>query len=540
MTAMIQEGAYDVIVIGAGSAGSVIAARLSEDSRRKVLLLEAGPADRNPWIHIPIGYAKTFRDPQVNWCYETDPEPHLDNRPIYWPRGKVLGGSSSINGLIYIRGIPSDFDYWRQLGCTGWGFDNLLPHFKRAEGNTRGGDSLHGGDGPLGVDDGRWSNGLSEAYIAAAEAAGLPRNNDFNGPSQEGVGYFQLTARGGRRCSAARAYLQPAKRRANLRIITNALAEKILCDGGRATGVRWRGRDGSQVFQATATREIILCGGAINSPQLLLLSGIGPAAHLRDMGVPVVLDCKGVGENLHDHYQVRSMYRCTRPVTMNDAVASWIGKLRMGIAYATARRGLLSVGAGVVGVFARTRPELEDPDVQLHFIPFTTDKMGTGLHPFPGFTATMNQSRPQSRGRIRLRSPDPAAPPSIVANYLAEEIDRRTTIDGLRLVRRIAGQPALKQWIGAEMAPGPEVQSDEDFLAYARQAGGSIYHPVGSCKMGPDHDAMAVVDPALRVRGMAGLRVADASIMPQVVSGNTNAACIMIGEKCAELVGAAN
>ncbi|MCW5748798.1 MAG: choline dehydrogenase [Alphaproteobacteria bacterium] len=525
---------YDYIVVGAGSAGCAVAARLSEDARRKVLLLEAGPADTNMWIHIPIGYARTFLDEKVNWKYETDPEPQLDGRQIYWPRGKTLGGSSSINGLIYIRGIASDYNYWRQLGNAGWGFDDVLPHFRKAEGNIRGGDALHSGEGPLGVDDMRWKNALSEAYLEAAVQAGYPRNDDFNGPKQEGVGYYQLTTRGGRRCSTARAYLQPARGRANLRVVTGALTEKVEIADGRATGVRYR--IGERVETAAAGREVILCGGAINSPQLLMLSGVGPAEHLAEQGIAVVRHLPGVGENLHDHYQCRSLYRAARPGTMNEVVGSLFGKMKMGLDYALGRRGLLTVGAGLVGVFLRTRPELEDPDVQLHFIPFSTDKMGTTLHDFPGFTVTMNQSRPQSRGRLRLRSADARQYPSMVANYLADEADRRTAIAGLKAVRHIAQQPALKDWIAEEMLPGPQVQDDAAWLAFLKANGGSIYHPAGTCKMGTANDRMAVVDERLRVSGVQGLRVADASVMPQVVSGNTNAACVMIGEKCADMI----
>ena len=525
---------YDYIIVGAGSAGCAVAARLSADARHKVLLLEAGPADNNMWIHIPIGYARTFLDEKVNWKYETDPEPHLGDRKVYWPRGKTLGGSSSINGLIYIRGIPSDFNYWRQLGNAGWGFDDVLPYFKKAERNVRGGDELHGGEGSLGVDDMRWRNALSDAYLEAAVQAGYPRNDDFNGPKQEGVGYYQLTTQGGRRCSSARAYLQPARGRANLRIVTGALTEKVEVENGRATGVRYR--VGDRIETAQAGREVILCGGAINSPQLLMLSGIGPAEHLGENGIAVVRHLPGVGENLHDHYQCRHLYRCAKPGTMNEAVGSLFGKMKMGLDYAFGRRGMLTVGAGLVGVFLRTRPELEDPDIQLHFIPFSTDKMGTTLHDFPGFSVTMNQSRPQSRGRLKLRSADARQHPSMVANYLADESDRRTAIDGLKAVRRIAQQPALKEWIAEELLPGPKVQADAEWLDFLRGNGSSIYHPAGTCKMGPANDRMAVVDERLRVLGVNGLRVADASVMPQVVSGNTNAACIMIGEKCADMV----
>jgi choline dehydrogenase len=534
----VADEIYDYIVVGAGSAGCAVAGRLSEDGSQRVLLLEAGPADTNPWIHLPIGYARTFVDERVNWKYETEPEPHLDNRKIYWPRGKTLGGSSSINGLIYIRGVPSDYDYWRQLGNEGWGWDDLLPHFRRAERNERGEDALHGGSGPLGVEEPRWRNGLSDAWLEAALQAGVKRNPDFNGAEQEGAGYYQFTVWGGRRCSAARAYLGPAKSRRNLRIVTGALTDRVLVENGRATGVRYTLGQGAGARSETAraAREVVLCGGALNTPQLLLLSGIGPAEHLQEIGIPVVHAVRGVGENLHDHLQVKSVYRASRPATYNDITKGNLRKAGIGLRWMLTRGGPLAVGAGLVGVFARTRPELADPDVQMHFTPWSTDTMGTELHPFPGFSVVVNQSRPQSRGRLRLRSGDPRQPPSMLANYLAEEVDRQAVVAGLKLMRRIAEQKALAPWLDVELMPGPDVHTDAEFLGYARQYGASIYHPVGTCRMGPEHDAMAVVDARLRLRGIAGLRVADASVMPQVISGNTNAACITIGEKAAEMM----
>jgi choline dehydrogenase len=528
----VAEQRFDFIVVGAGSAGSPLAARLSESGKHKVLLLEAGGEDRNPWIHVPIGYAKTFLDERVNWKYETEPEPELNNRRIYWPRGKVLGGSSSINGLIYIRGIPSDFDHWRQLGNEGWSYDDVLPYFRKAEDQERGSDELHGKDGPIGVRDASFRTPLSDAYLKAAQEAGLPFNPDFNGRQQEGTGYYQLTTRGGRRCSSARAYLQPAKGRANLAIVTQALTERLLLDGKRVTGVRYR--RGDAVETALASREVIICGGAINSPQLLQVSGIGPAAVLRRAGVDVAHELPGVGRNLHDHLQVRSQYKAKACVTLNDTLGKWHYRMLAGARYALNRSGPLTIGAGLVGVFARTRPELEDPDIQMHFIPFSTDKMGVTLHAFPGFTVTMNQSRPESRGTLEIRSADPREAPSIRPNYMTTETDRQTVIAGLRLVRKISEAKALQPYLLEEFQPGRAVQTDDEFLDFARQVGASIYHPVGTCRMG--HDPAAVVDPQLRVHGLTGLRVADASVMPTVVSGNTNAACIMIGEKCADMV----
>jgi choline dehydrogenase len=527
---------YDFIVIGAGSAGCVLANRLSVDPASKVLLLEAGGPDRNPWIHVPIGYYRTIFDQKIGWGYETEPEPGLNGRQIPWPRGKVLGGSSSINGLVYIRGQKEDFDHWRQLGNPGWSYDDVLPYFKRAEDQARGPDAYHGAGGPLSVGDSA-RHELVEAYIQACLDLGIPRNDDFNGPVQEGAGYFQLTNRKGFRCSAAVAYLRPAKKRPNLRIETGALVRRVVLDGRRAIAVAYRG-DGLERIVA-ARREIVLAAGAIGSPQILQLSGIGPPGHLVDHGIEMAHDLPGVGANLQDHFQARSVYRCTRPITLNDRVKSPWQKLLMGLEWFIFRTGPLTVGAGQGGIFARTRPELASPDVQFHIILFSADRPGTPLHPFSGFTASVCQLRPESRGSVLICSPDPEAHPAIVANYLAAETDRRTIVDGLRLARRLAATEPLKPYIAEEIEPGPDRISDADLLAHARARGSTIFHPSGSCMMGPASNPMAVVDHELRVHGLFGLRVADASIMPTVVSGNTNAACIMIGEKAADLMLAA-
>ncbi len=521
---------FDYIVVGAGSAGAPVAARLSESGQHRVLLLEAGPEDRSPWLHIPIGYAKTYLDARVNWKYETEPLPELGGRVMYWPRGKVLGGTSAINGLIYMRGVASDYDHWRQLGNGGWSFTDVLPFFRKAERNQRGGDALHGDAGPQGVSDAAWRTPLADAYIAACRAAGIPANDDFNGPTQEGVGYYQLTTWRGRRVSSATAYLKPARGRANLTIRTGVQVERLLIEQGRAVGVAWRGGE------ARVTGEVVLCGGAINSPQLLLLSGIGPGAQLRALGIEVKCDLPGVGENLQDHLQARSVYRASRRGTLNDALGSPWAKARSGATWALTRGGPLTIGAGLVGVFFKTRPELADPDVQLHFIPFSTDKFGTGFHEYPGFNVVMNPSRPESRGHIRLKSPDPLAPPAIQPNYLSSPLDVQTMLAGLRKVRQIAEQPALRPWIQEELQPGAALDSETALEAFLRQGAHTIFHPSGTCRMGTAGDRMAVVDERLRVQGVAGLRVADASIMPTLVSGNTNAPCIMIGEKCAAMM----
>jgi choline dehydrogenase len=524
---------FDFIVIGAGSAGCVLANRLSANPDHRVLLLEAGGRDRSFWIHLPIGYYRTIFDPKLGWGYRTEPEPGLNGRRVPWPRGKVLGGSSSINGLVYIRGQREDFDHWRQLGNPGWSYEDVLPYFKRAEDQPRGANEHHGAGGPLVVAEGT-RHELCEAYVRAAEQLGIPRNDDFNGATQEGAGYFQLTTCRGFRCSAARAYLRPARARPNLRIETDAPVLRLELDGRRARAVRYRQNGRERIVQAG--REIVLAAGAINSPQILQLSGIGPGAHLRSHGIEVAHDLAGVGHNLQDHFQARSVYRCTRPITLNDRVRRPFQKLLMGLEWILFRTGPLTIGAGQGGIFARTRAELASPDVQFHIILFSADRPGQPLHRFSGFTASVCQLRPESRGRVLIRSPRPEDHPAIVANYLAAETDRRCVVEGLKLARRFSRTDALQPYIAEELEPGPDCVTDDDLLAYARARGGTIFHPSGSCAMGPAGNPMAVVDHELRVHGLCGLRLADASIMPTVVSGNTNAACIMIGEKCADLM----
>lgn len=529
--------AYDYVVIGAGSAGCVLANRLSADPANRVLLLEAGGRDRNPWIHIPVGYYRTIFNRRLNWGYQTEPEPALEDRRIAWPRGRVLGGSSAINGLVYIRGQPQDFDLWRQQGNRGWGWADVLPYFRRAEDQARGADPAHGVGGPLAVSDTGAPHPLCEAYIHACGELGIPRRTDFNAGEQEGAGYFQLTTRRGRRCSAAVAYLHPIRGRPNLQIVTHAHVTRIVVEGRRATAVMYRRR--GRLRSVSASREIVLAAGAIGSPQILQLSGIGPAAHLAEHGIKVVHELPGVGGNLQDHFQVRSLYRCTQPITLNDLVASPWRKLGMGIEWLLRRTGPLTIGAGQGCIFARTRPELLTPDLQFHIILFSADKPGQPLHPFSGFTASICQLRPESRGSVMIRSRDPFEHPAIRANYLATETDRQCIVAGLQLARRLSQTRALAPYIAAELEPGPERATEAELLAHARARGGTIFHPTSSCMMGPDSNPLAVVDAELRVHGLTGLRVADASIMPSVVSGNTNAACIMIGEKAADLILAA-
>ncbi|MGJ5038655.1 GMC family oxidoreductase [Bradyrhizobium sp. HKCCYLRH3059] len=523
---------FDYVVVGAGSAGCVLANRLSSDGKHTVLLLEAGPKDTNIWIHVPLGYGKLFKEKTVNWMYQTEPEPGLDGRSVFQPRGKVLGGSSSINGLLYVRGQHEDYDRWRQRGNVGWGYDDVLPYFKRAENQSRGANDYHGVDGPLPVSDWRHEDPLSEAFVKAAVEAGLPFNGDFNGASQEGAGFFQTTTRRGRRASSAASYLRPALGRSNLHVETDALAQRILFEGRRARGVTFSQR--GRMRTARARKEILVSSGAYNSPQLLQLSGVGPAELLKQHGLDVVLDAPGVGSDLQDHLQVRIVMRCSQRITLNDIVNNPVRKVLAGVRYAAFRNGPLTIAAGTAGAFFKTDPRLVSPDIQIHFIPFSTDKMGEKLHTFSGFTASVCQLRPESRGSLRIRSADPTVPPEIRINYLASETDRRANIEGLRILRKILAAPALKPYVSDEAYPGSKIVSDDDILAYCRQTGSTIYHPTSTCRMGTD--AAAVVDQRLRVRGVDGLRVVDASIMPDLVSGNTNAPVIMIAEKASDMI----
>lgn len=522
----------DFIVVGAGSAGCVLADRLSADGRHRVLLLEAGPRDRNPWLHIPLGYGRLFGNPALNWMYATEPEPELGGRRIAQPRGKVLGGSSAINGLVYIRGQARDYDRWAQMGNPGWSHDDVLPLFRRMEDQERGADAWHGTGGPLAVSDARDTHPLADAFIAACAAEGLPRNDDFNGARQEGAGYFQTTSRNGRRCSAARAHLRPARRRPNLIVETGAQATRILFEGQRATGVAYR-RHGED-REATARGAVILSGGAINSPQLLELSGIGDGERLRALGIAPRVHAPRVGEGMQDHFQTRIVLRARDPVTINDAIRSPWRRMGMGADYLFRRRGPLTVSAGLAAAFFRTREELETPDIQVHFVPFSTDRMGERLHPYPGFTASVCQLRPESRGTVHIVAPDPFAAPAIRANYLSAAEDRRAVVAGLHRLRRyLAAEPLRALW-EEETIPGAGAADDAALLAHARATGSTIYHPACTCAMGPETDA--VVTPRLAVRGVEGLRVVDGSVMPMLVSGNTNAPIMMIGEKGAEMI----
>jgi choline dehydrogenase len=528
---------YDYIIIGAGSAGCVLANRLSADPKNKVLLLEAGPRDTNMWIHVPVGYARTLVDPKVNWLFPTEPDPGSNDRVHVWPRGKVLGGSSSINGLLYIRGQASDYDGWRQMGNEGWGWDDCLPYFIRSEGNETYKGELHGVDGPLNISDPTEPNPVSDAMIEAGVEAGLPRKPDVNEGDQEGIGYYQLTVKNGLRMSAAKAYLKPAMDRPNLRVETEALVHKICFEGKRAVGVSYE--QNGEMLEARAGKEVLLSGGAVNSPQILELSGIGKAAHLKDRGIEVISDLPGVGENLQDHYVIAVQHKITEPVTVNDQ-AQGFAFLKEVAKYLFMKKGLLTLSAAHVQAFVKTRPELSSPDVQFHILPATMDleKFKTQqimeLNKFSGLTTAPCQLRPESKGSIHIKSSDPREYPSIRPNYLNDPLDQETAIAGIRWARKIVSQPAMHKYLGAEIIPGEALDTDDELLGYAREIGSTIYHPVGTCKMG--NDDMAVVDSQLRVKGVEGLRVIDASIMPRLISGNTNAPTIMIAEKTADMI----
>ena len=519
---------YDYVIVGAGSAGCVLANRLSADPDCRVLLLEAGPRDWNPFIHMPAGLARLVNFKSINWGYETEPEPNLNNRRLYWPRGRVLGGSSSINAMCYVRGHGSDYDDWRDMGNPGWGFDDVLPYFRRAEDQARGESEMHGAGGPLGVADLQHVNELSRVFIQAAEQAEYFRNVDFNGPVQRGFGLYQVTQRQGRRCSTSTGYLRPVRDRANLTVRTGALTTRVLLEGTRATGITYR-RHGMR-HNAFAAREVLLCGGAINSPQLLMLSGIGPADGLERAGVRVAHELPGVGRNLQDHLDVMTLTRCSQPVTYDH-----LNEIAVGLKYFLKHEGIGTSNIAEAGGFvASGRGARSRPDIQMHFVPALLDDHGRNRLPGDGYTLHACNLRPESRGHLALKSADPRQSPAIHANYLSEPEDVEMMLECVRLSREILAQPAFRPFRAHEILPGDDVTDREGLLGFIRAKAESIYHPVGTCRMGSD--PLAVVDPELRVHGIEGLRVIDASVMPTLVGGNTNAPTIMIAEKAADLV----
>lgn len=530
---------FDFIIVGAGSAGCVLANRLSADPRNRVLLLEAGAGDLNFWIRMPIGYGKTFYHPTLNWRYTTEPDPGTGGRSSYWPRGKVIGGSSSINAMVYVRGQQADFDGWAALGNNGWSAADVMPVYKRMEDNLAGGDDWRGTGGPLTITSMAGSvHPLADDYVKAAEAAGLATNPDYNGETQEGACIYQVTTRKGLRCSSADAYLRPARRRPNLDVRTGVHATRILFDGHRATGVEYVEGGGLEVVHATS--EVVLSAGAVNSPQLLMLSGIGDAAQLSALGIAPVHHAPTVGRNLQDHLGFDYTYEANRP-TLNDVLRPWWSRLAIGLQYVLTRKGPLSLSVNQAGGFVRSRSERARPNIQLYFSPLSYTRALPGKRAlmrtdfFSGFMLGISNCHPLSRGEITLRSADPFVPPAIRPNYLAEDADLAELVEGARILRRIAANPPLAGIIKREVLPGWAVESDADIAADIRARSGSVFHPCGTCAMGPDANG-AVVDPRLKVHGVEGLRVVDASIFPLIPSGNINAPSIMVGERGADFI----
>ena len=525
-------GAYDVVIVGAGSAGCVLANRLSADPSRRVLLLEAGGSDKRLWVHVPVGYLFAMGDPTLDWCLKTAPEAGLNGRALNYPRGKVLGGCSSINGMIYMRGQARDYDVWRQMGNEGWGWDDVLPYFKRSEAHHGGGDEMHGGDGELLVQTQRLNWPILDAVARAAGELGIPRTEDFNRGDNEGVGYFPVTQKNGVRWNARKAFLDPAKGRRNLRVVTGAEVQRLTLDGRRATGVTFR-KDGA-LWHASAGAEVVLAAGAIGTPKLLELSGIGRPEVLRAHGIAPVHDLPGVGENLADHLQIRTVFRISGARTLNDLYASPLGKLRIAADYALRRRGPMAMAPSQLGIFTRSSPEHETPNIEHHVQPLSLDRFGEPLHRFPALTVSVCNLRPQSRGSCHISSADPGAAPVIRPNYLGDAADVQVAVASIRHARALMATRAMQPHAPAEMLPGPDLTSDAELRRAAGDISTTIFHPVSTARMG--RDAGAVVSPDLIVHGMAGLSVADASVMPTIPSGNTHAPVTMIAEKAAEMI----
>jgi choline dehydrogenase len=532
-TAHVFDEEYDVVVAGAGSAGCVVATRLTEDPSITLCLLEAGGRDRNPWIHIPLGFGKIVPKARYNWGYATEPEPGLNGRSIIWPRGKVLGGSGSINGLVFLRGAPSDFDEWERLGAQGWGYKDVLPYFKKSEHNEPGADQWRGRGGPMHISDIKNPSTPARAFVETATRLQIPRNLDFNGEKIEGVGFVQLNVRKGRRVSTAVGYLKPNLSRKNLTLKTGAQALRILFDGKRAVGVEIE-QDG-QKRRIRARREVILSGGSINSPVLLLASGVGPAAELKTMSVDVVHDLPGVGKDLQDHLLIRMVFKTRIPGTLNEISRSWAKSARMVMEYALKQSGQLAVGATEATMFVKSRPSEPVPDLQFQCANFSTEgAFKVGLHEFPGFMFNFCVCRPHSRGEIKLRDSEGRFPPRIYANYMTHDEDWRMMVAGWHLAKQIVATDPFKSLVDEQHLPGPDVKTDDDFKEYVRNNASTVYHPCGTCRMGVDD--RAVTSPDLKVRGLEGLRVVDASVMPMVPSSNIHPATIMIAEKAADLI----
>lgn len=524
---------FDFVVVGAGSAGCVLANRLSANGKFTVAVIEAGGNDSSPWIHVPVGYFKTMGNPKTDWCYQTEADPGINGRSIAWPRGKVLGGSSSINGLLYVRGQAEDYDGWRQQGNKGWAWDDVYPLFKRAETWENGGSEYRGTDGPLQVSSSRLKRRVVDAWIESAVNAGYKKTDDYNGADQEGVTYFQLTAKNGRRCSSAVAYLKPAKSRHNLEILTETQVEKLIFDGKRVVGIK--ARRGGELIDIKARNEVILSAGAIGSPQILMVSGIGGSEALKPFGIEIRQELNGVGKNLQDHLQARPVFKVNVP-TINTEVSNLISQGLIALEYLVNRTGPMTMAASLGTGFLKTRPELATPDIQFHIQPWSADKPSDGPHKFSAFTASVLQLRPESAGHLELTSADLRDYPKIHPNYLSTKLDCDTLVDGIKVALEITRHEPLKSIVTETHSPGADINTDDydELLNWARDTSTTIYHPTGTCKMGSDK--LAVVDERLRVHGIEGLRVADCSIMPTIVSGNTNAPAIMIGEKASDMI----
>ena len=525
---------YDYIIVGAGSAGCVLANRLSENPSHRVLLLEAGPEDREPWIHIPVGFQRLLYNHKVNWCFETEPEDNVKGRRIPIPRGKVIGGSSSINGMLYVRGNAVDYNTWAQLGNRGWSYQDVLPYFKKTESFERGANDLRGGGGPLNVADMYERHEMIDAFVRAGVECGYDDNPDYNGEKQDGFGYYQITQKNGRRHSAAKAYLEPVRRRPNLQVETHAFARKLILDGKRVVGVRYDVK-GVEI-EARAGSEVLLTAGAVQSPQLLEVSGIGAPAVLKEHGLAVQHELPGVGENYRDHYAARIAWRVKQKgITLNDTTRG-LNVIKEALKYAFTNRGMLTWTAGIGHGFVKSRPELDIPDCQFFFAHGTFDAITRAFHREPGMTIGVYQCRPESKGSIHIKSADPTDAPAIRPNFLSDPIDRAALVGGMRVARQVGEAAALDKYRAFEMSPGEAFQSDDELLEFARETGATTYHVMGTCKMGTDNDPMAVVDDQLRVRGLKGIRVTDASVMPTMPSGNINAPVMMVAEKAADMI----
>ena len=527
-------GDFDYIIVGAGTSGCLLANRLSADSKTKVLLLEAGGKDDYFWIRVPVGYLFTMNNPRTDWCFSTEASTGLNGRSLNYPRGKVLGGCSSINGMIYMRGQARDYDHWRQLGNSGWGWDEALKYFKRSEGHVLGENQMHGGNGEWRVEGQRLSWEILDAFRDAAAETGIPNTTDFNTGNNEGCGYFEVNQKQGVRWSAADAFLHPIKSRANLTVVTKAHVNKIQFEGKKVTGVKfWRGYE---LFEASVSGEIILASGAIGSPQIMQTSGISSGALSQKLGINNIIDLPGVGENLQDHLQMRLVFKVKNTKTLNLRANSLLGKIGMGLEYFFYKRGPMTMAPSQLGGFAKSDENRETPNLQYHIQPLSTEKLGDPLHPFEAFTASVCNLRPESRGHVRIKTEDSRVPPKIQPDYLSDPADRKVAADAIKLTRKIVSSPAMKKFEPEEFKPGIMFASDDELAREAGNIGTTIFHPVGTCKMGPKSDKMAVVDERLKVYGLQGLRVVDASVMPTITSGNTNSPTLMIAEKASDMI----